>query len=122
MTANSHLEMCPVCWAVGPIVKLCMGMERAFHTDWESPTHCFNPCGHMASEATVRLINMGDNIVVFFLSMCGNFFLNLFDPLQVLVFRIGAIGSAWFSINMSILCHAVRGHWFHQTHFPGSFG
>ena len=31
-----------------------MGMEPCFHVDCERPTHAFNPCGHMASEATVR--------------------------------------------------------------------
>ena len=38
----------------GSVVRLCMGMEPCFHVDCERPTHAFNPCGHMASEATVR--------------------------------------------------------------------
>lgn len=31
-----------------------MGCELSFYADSDPPTHCFNPCGHMASEKTVR--------------------------------------------------------------------
>jgi hypothetical protein len=39
---------------VGPMAKLCMGMEPAFYVDAEPPTFAFNPCGHMATEKTVK--------------------------------------------------------------------
>ncbi|KAF0292557.1 Protein pellino [Amphibalanus amphitrite] len=45
---------CPMCFKTGSVVRLCMGMEPCFHVDCERPTHAFSPCGHMASEATVR--------------------------------------------------------------------
>ncbi|XP_067001254.2 protein pellino-like [Anabrus simplex] len=50
---------CPVCWTMGPVVKLCMGMEPAFYVDSGPLTFAFNPCGHMASEKTVKYwVNM----------------------------------------------------------------
>jgi pellino protein len=36
------------------MAKLCMGMEPAFYVDAEPPTFAFNPCGHMATEKTVK--------------------------------------------------------------------
>ena len=39
---------------VGPLVKLCMGMEPAFYVDAGPPTFAFNPCGHMGTEKTVK--------------------------------------------------------------------
>ncbi|XP_069117481.1 protein pellino-like [Argopecten irradians] len=45
---------CPLCIKDGPFVKLKMGCELSVYVDSEPPTHCFNPCGHIASEATVR--------------------------------------------------------------------
>ncbi|XP_064484618.1 protein pellino-like isoform X1 [Ornithodoros turicata] len=45
---------CPMCFKIGPVVKLCMGIEPAFYVDSEPPTYAFNPCGHMASEKTVK--------------------------------------------------------------------
>jgi pellino protein len=45
---------CPVCHKVGPMAKLCMGMEPAFYVDAGPPTFAFNPCGHMATEKTVK--------------------------------------------------------------------
>ena len=39
---------------MGPVVKVCMGIEPAFYVDSGPPTFCFNPCGHMASEKTVK--------------------------------------------------------------------
>ncbi|XP_045613631.1 protein pellino isoform X2 [Procambarus clarkii] len=51
---DSNAHTCPMCLKVGPVVKLCMGIEPAFYVDSGPPTFCFNPCGHMASEKTVR--------------------------------------------------------------------
>jgi len=45
---------CPICLKVGPVAQLSMGLESAFWVDCEPPTYAFNPCGHMASEKTVR--------------------------------------------------------------------
>ncbi|KAF4531948.1 hypothetical protein B566_EDAN006640 [Ephemera danica] len=45
---------CPMCMKSGPVVMLCMGIEPAFYVDVGQPTHAFNPCGHMASEKTVK--------------------------------------------------------------------
>ncbi|KAL5282904.1 PELI1 family protein [Megaselia abdita] len=45
---------CPMCFQVGPIETLCMGVEPAFYVDSGPPTYCFNPCGHMATEKTVK--------------------------------------------------------------------
>ena len=39
---------------VSPFVKLKMGGELSLYVDNEHPTHCFSPCGHMASEKTVK--------------------------------------------------------------------
>jgi pellino protein len=39
----------------GPIVKLSMGIEPAFYVDSGPPVfYAFNPCGHMATEKTVK--------------------------------------------------------------------
>lgn len=51
---NSNVRICPICLEVGPTVKLCMGIEPAFYVDIGPPTFAFNPCGHMASEKTVK--------------------------------------------------------------------
>uniref|UniRef100_A0ABD2XFY0 Protein pellino n=1 Tax=Trichogramma kaykai TaxID=54128 RepID=A0ABD2XFY0_9HYME len=45
---------CPMCLVAGPIVKLCMGIEPAFYVDSGPPTYAFSPCGHMATEKTVK--------------------------------------------------------------------
>jgi len=45
---------CPICLKVGPVVQLSMGLEPAFWVNCEPPTYAFNPCGHMASEKTVK--------------------------------------------------------------------
>uniref|UniRef100_A0A914UNG8 Pellino n=1 Tax=Plectus sambesii TaxID=2011161 RepID=A0A914UNG8_9BILA len=46
---------CPICMAESDrILQLMMGMESAFHLDSESLDYAFNPCGHVASLATVR--------------------------------------------------------------------
>jgi pellino protein len=39
---------------MGPVVKVCMGIEPAFYVDAGRPTFAFNPCGHMATEKTVK--------------------------------------------------------------------
>ncbi|CAL4093968.1 unnamed protein product, partial [Meganyctiphanes norvegica] len=51
---DSNHHTCPMCLKVGPVVKLCMGIEPAFYVDSGPPSYCFNPCGHMASEKTVK--------------------------------------------------------------------
>ncbi|XP_037293939.1 protein pellino isoform X3 [Manduca sexta] len=45
---------CPMCLTMGPVVRVCMGLEPAFYVDAAPPTYAFNPCGHMASERTVK--------------------------------------------------------------------
>lgn len=45
---------CTTCFVEGPVIILCMGIEPAFYIDSGPPTFAFNPCGHMASEATVK--------------------------------------------------------------------
>ena len=45
---------CPICLKVGPVSQLSMGLEPAVWVDREPPTYAFNPCGHMASEKTVK--------------------------------------------------------------------
>lgn len=47
---------CPMCMKEGLVVRVCMGIEPAFYVDAEPPTYAFNPCGHMASERTVKLV------------------------------------------------------------------
>uniref|UniRef100_A0A914EFH5 Pellino n=1 Tax=Acrobeloides nanus TaxID=290746 RepID=A0A914EFH5_9BILA len=46
---------CPICLTESErVIQLCMGMESAFHLDSSALDFCFNPCGHVASLATVR--------------------------------------------------------------------
>lgn len=45
---------CPMCRKTGPFVKLQLGQETSFYVDNDIPTHCFCPCGHMASEKTIK--------------------------------------------------------------------
>ena len=46
---------CPICMAESErIIQLTMGMESAFHLDSDLLDYAFNPCGHVASHATVR--------------------------------------------------------------------
>ncbi|XP_066996270.1 protein pellino-like [Anabrus simplex] len=54
LQTGSLSYMCLLCRSVGPVVKLRMGMEPAFYVDYGPPTFAFNPCGHMASEKTVK--------------------------------------------------------------------
>ena len=51
---NASERICPICSNVGPVAQLSMGLEPAFWVDRDKPTYAFNPCGHMASEKTVR--------------------------------------------------------------------
>lgn len=43
-----------ICFQLGPVVKVFMGLEPAFYVDSGLPTFAFNPCGHMATEKTVK--------------------------------------------------------------------
>lgn len=45
---------CPMCLEQGASVTLCMGCEPVFYVDFGPPTYAFNPCGHMATEKTVK--------------------------------------------------------------------
>ena len=45
---------CPVCICKGPIAKLEIGMETTYMVDRGPLTHCFDPCGCVASENTTR--------------------------------------------------------------------
>lgn len=69
---DSGARKCPICLEVrsfdetetgrtinfvfqlGPVVKVCMGLEPAFYVDSGPPSFAFNPCGHMATEKTVK--------------------------------------------------------------------
>ncbi|XP_021919534.1 protein pellino-like isoform X2 [Zootermopsis nevadensis] len=51
---GSKDRRCPACLKMGPVVKLCMGIEPAFYVDAGPPTFAFSPCGHMATEKTVK--------------------------------------------------------------------
>lgn len=53
-TAKSNQRTCPICLSVGNVSKLSMGLEPSFYVDSGPLTHVFNPCGHMASEKTVK--------------------------------------------------------------------
>ncbi len=52
--AGPNERQCPMCFDVGRVARLEMGLEPAFYVDFEPPTYAFNPCGHMASEKTVK--------------------------------------------------------------------
>eukprot|EP00118_Oscarella_pearsei_P002920 m.12195 g.12195 ORF g.12195 m.12195 type:complete len:441 (+) comp23867_c0_seq3:116-1438(+) len=45
---------CPLCRTIGPYVKLKFGIESAFYVDTASQSYAFVPCGHVASEKTVK--------------------------------------------------------------------
>ncbi|VDP71992.1 unnamed protein product [Echinostoma caproni] len=51
-TGSDLVRTCPMCRQPSLFVPLRMGLEPAFYVDRRFPTHCFNPCGHMASEKT----------------------------------------------------------------------
>ncbi len=55
MGGQQSKHKCPMCACESErIVQLSLGMEPAFHLDSASLDHAFNPCGHVASKATVR--------------------------------------------------------------------
>lgn len=45
-----------MCLVAGSVVKLTMGIEPAFYVDRGPPTYAFRPCGHMATEKTVKFV------------------------------------------------------------------
>jgi len=47
-------KTCPMCLKPSEVAQLCMGAEPGFYVDCQPPDYCFVPCGHMASERTVR--------------------------------------------------------------------
>ncbi|XP_013391712.1 E3 ubiquitin-protein ligase pellino homolog 2 [Lingula anatina] len=47
-------RQCPMCLKVGPFVRLLPGSETSLYVESAPPTHCFSPCGHMASEESVK--------------------------------------------------------------------
>lgn len=51
---DSINNKCPVCYLSGSCIKLYMGLEPAFYADYGPPVCAFNPCGHMATEKTVK--------------------------------------------------------------------
>lgn len=53
-TTKSNQRKCPICFSVGIVSKLAVGIEPSFYVDSGELTHAFNPCGHMASEKTVK--------------------------------------------------------------------
>lgn len=54
--SESGSRRCPMCLTAGSVVRVCMGIEPAFYVDAGPPTYAFNPCGHMASERTVKWV------------------------------------------------------------------
>lgn len=53
-TDKANQRTCPICFSSGTVAKLSMGLEPSFYVDSGPLTHVFNPCGHMASEKTIR--------------------------------------------------------------------
>lgn len=51
---STEERRCTICLILGPVVALSIGLEPAFYVDSGPPTFAFNPCGHMASEMTVK--------------------------------------------------------------------
>ncbi|TRY80551.1 hypothetical protein TCAL_10962 [Tigriopus californicus] len=47
-------KTCPICLGASSTALLMMGSEPGFYVDCESPDYAFVPCGHMASEKTVK--------------------------------------------------------------------
>ncbi|OXU27906.1 hypothetical protein TSAR_016313 [Trichomalopsis sarcophagae] len=47
-------KKCPLCHLSGPYIKLYMGLEPVFYVDYGPPVYAFKPCGHMATEKTVK--------------------------------------------------------------------
>lgn len=54
-TGSALTYRCPICLVDSDrIAQLIMGMESAFHLDSDALDYAFNPCGHVASQRTVR--------------------------------------------------------------------
>jgi len=51
---NRGTKTCPMCLKASEVAQLCMGAEPGFYVDCLPPDYCFVPCGHMASEKTVK--------------------------------------------------------------------
>ncbi|RZF46821.1 hypothetical protein LSTR_LSTR008053 [Laodelphax striatellus] len=74
---DSNERCCPMCLKRGRVAKLSMGLEPAFYVDSGPPTlFAFNPCGHMATEKTVKywtsvLIPHGTNGFNIFCPFCA---------------------------------------------------
>ena len=74
---STGARRCPMCLEVGPVVTLCMGLEPAFYVDIGPPTFAFNPCGHMATEKTVKWVFTKEKKkFFFFFSKFKFYFLN----------------------------------------------
>lgn len=54
VTDKLNQRTCPICMNIGTVARLSIGLEPSFYVDSGPLTHAFNPCGHMASEKTVR--------------------------------------------------------------------
>lgn len=57
LNKDTDCRTCPMCLKMGRVVKLCMGIEPAFYVDCDLDTisfFAFRPCGHMATEKTVK--------------------------------------------------------------------
>lgn len=59
---STGARRCPMCLDQGGVVTLCMGCEPAFYVDFGPPTYAFNPCGHMATEKTVKYVQFTHDI------------------------------------------------------------
>ena len=53
-TVNYNNDFCPFCRGISQFLKLCLGIETAFYTDFGPPLYCFVPCGHMVNEETAK--------------------------------------------------------------------
>lgn len=61
--SETGVRRCPMCLTAGPVVRVCCGIEPAFYVDAGPPTYAFNPCGHMASERTVKSVYITHNVL-----------------------------------------------------------
>lgn len=53
-TDKLNQRTCPICMTVSTVSRLSIGIEPSFYVDTGPLTHSFNPCGHMATEKTVK--------------------------------------------------------------------
>ncbi|EEB13345.1 protein pellino, putative [Pediculus humanus corporis] len=52
---DSDARRCSLCFKVGPVVKVTMGIEPAFYVGIKSGNfYAFSPCGHMTTEKTAK--------------------------------------------------------------------